>query len=392
MKKVDLIHGGWLNAPNGASSVLRSFYDNKDLFLKNGIDLSFYTLDKPGDKFSSCNVKKSPFKNRMKELFLKSAKWNPIFALISIYLLYIRHCNKLVSLYKKSSNKASVVFIHDIFTAYAYLKYCKKENQRIVLVLHNNGETWNMLKIAYPSVFSSKFRLPFENVEKMIFQKVDKIGFVSQTSLNVFVNQYPQLKSKAFFIYNGIVNRNIIHNESEKDFKYNLCCVGTLSDRKGQLRLIQAFLRLPKNLQNDIHITLVGDGPIKFQIMELVQKNNLQEHVLLTGTRNDVDEILVKNDLFILPSNDEGLPISILEAMRAGLPIISTKIAGIPELVIDAYNGMLILPDVDSIYRALAILPSLDLKTMGANSRKLFQEKFTIDTMINNYSSIFAVL
>lgn len=385
--KVDLIHGGWLNAPNGASSVLRSFFNNRDLFLKNGIDITFYTLDRPGDKFSSSNVSSSTLGNKFKKSFIKMAKHNSIAAIICVYLLYMRHCKKLLKQYNRVLDKANVVFIHDIFTAYAYLKYCKKETQKIVLVLHNNGETWNMLKISYPSLFTSIFRVFFEKIEEKILQRVDKIGFVAQNSLDVFVAQHLNFKSKTFFIYNGIENKKNIPSRSRiSGYAYNLCCVGTLSDRKGQMRLIQAFLKLPVKLQKDVHITLVGDGPIKSQIQDLVDRNGLHDQVLLTGTRSDVDNILKDNNVYILPSNDEGLPISIIEAMRSGLPIISTKIAGIPELVIDGYNGILISPEIDSIYHALTMLPRLDLKVMGENSRNLFEEKFTIQSMIDNYS------
>ena len=76
-RKVDLIHGGWLNAPNGASSVLKSFYVNRKLFLQYGIDISFYTLDKPGDKFDISNCPyRSSFRNKIKSMLIKSSRSN----------------------------------------------------------------------------------------------------------------------------------------------------------------------------------------------------------------------------------------------------------------------------------------------------------------------------
>ena len=393
-RKVDLIHGGWLNAPNGASSVLKSFYVNRKLFLQYGIDVSFYTLDKPGDKFDISNCPHcSSFRNKIKNMLIKSSRTNAFISLIYIYMLYIRHCNKIVKKYRKCKHRAKIVFIHDIFTAYSYLKYCTKSDFKLVLVLHNNGQTWNMLKIAYPAIFKSHLASIFDRLEKKVLNRADKIGFVSESSRNVFIKSHPEFVEKTFFIYNGIENSPKKELQSPfSNYKYRLCCVGTLSERKGQARLIQALANLPIEEQKNIHITLVGDGELRKQIDNIIKKFHLHNNVLILGRRNDVDKILCQNNIFILPSNDEGLPIAIIEAMRAGLPIISTPIAGIPELVTNGYNGVLINPDVNSISAILSSLSKLNLEVMGSNSRKQFESKFTIDSMIRNYSYLFKEL
>lgn len=392
--RVDLIHGGWLNAPNGASAVLKSFYTNKKMFLQNGIDISFYTLDKPGDKFAATEtIGRSTFRCRIKKAFTKWSRCNALMGLINVYLLYVRHGNSIMKAYRKSNQKAGIVFIHDIFTAYSYLRYCKGNSQKMVLVLHNNGETWNMLKIAYPAIFRSHFAsILFDKIEKKVLNRADKIGFVSEASRNVFVKNHCECEEKTFFIYNGIENnvqRDLQVQSQFSDFEYRLCCVGTLSERKGQARLIQALANLPLEKRKKIHITLVGDGDLKQLIGNIIKQYNLQNNVSMLGRRNDVDEILSSHNIFILPSNDEGLPIAIIEAMRAGMPIISTPIAGIPELVINGYNGVLVNYDVDSISLMLSSLSILNLEVMGINSRRLFESKFTIDVMIHNYSSLF---
>lgn len=395
--RVDLIHGGWLNAPNGASAVLKSFYTNKKMFLQYGIDMSFYTLDRPGDKFAATEtVNRSTFRSKIRNAFTKLSRGNAFIGLISVYLLYVRHGNLIIKTYKKSKQKAGIVFLHDVFTAYSYLKYCKGNNQIMVLVLHNNGETWNMLKIAFPAIFRSYFAsIIFDKIEKKVLNRADKIGFVSEASRNVFVKNHCEFEEKAFFIYNGIENTALKddHIQSQfSDFEYRLCCVGTLSERKGQARLVQAFANLPVEKRNKIHITLVGDGDLRELIENIIKQYNLQNNVSMLGRRNDVDKILSQNNIFILPSNDEGLPIAIIEAMRAGMPIISTPIAGIPELVINGYNGVLVNYDVDSISSVLSSLSNLNMEVMGINSRRLFEAKFAINAMIHNYSSLFKKL
>ena len=84
-------------------------------------------------------------------------------------------------------------------------------------------------------------------------------------------------------------------------------------------------------------------------------------------------------------SNNEGLPISIIEAMRAGLPVISTNVSGIPEQIEPLYNGLLIEPSVDELVKVLNNLPQYDWKSMGENSRKRFEKEFTFKQMMNSY-------
>ena len=85
----------------------------------------------------------------------------------------------------------------------------------------------------------------------------------------------------------------------------------------------------------------------------------------------------VNSDLFILPSITEGFPIAILEAMRVGLPIVSTNVAGIPEMINDGDTGLIIEPSVDGVFGFLSNFEKYDWKKMGENSHDLFLEKFT---------------
>ena len=87
-------------------------------------------------------------------------------------------------------------------------------------------------------------------------------------------------------------------------------------------------------------------------------------------------------------SNNEGLPISILEAMRAGLPVISTRVSGIPEEV-DERNGILVYPDVNQLVLVLNHLPEHDWDELGKNSRKRFENEFTFEIMRKKYADLF---
>ena len=297
---------------------------------------------------------------------------------------------KIVRDYSRLEVKGEIVFVHDIFTAYYFAKYSRgyESKQKILLVLHNNGETWNMINIYYPKLLKSVFKFIFNKIENDAIDAATKVGLVSKACKDKFDETHPLYSHKSFFVYNGIQDLSNTLTEKSDSYKYCLCCIGTLSDRKGQLRLIQAFTELPSHIMKDIRITLVGDGVIRPEIEKIIKENKLERQVEIYIGRKDVDTFLRSSNIYILPSNDEGLPISIIEAMRASLGVISTNIAGIPELVEDNKNGLLITPEVSSIKDALMSLSMYDWEEYGRHSRAKYEEQFTIKAMIDNYSSI----
>ncbi len=122
-----------------------------------------------------------------------------------------------------------------------------------------------------------------------------------------------------------------------------LVCVGRLSEQKGQLLLIQAARLLA---DQDIHVqfVLVGDGELRPQLEALIETYNLRESIQITGwaTGAEVKEQLLAARALILPSFAEGLPVVIMEALALSRPVVSTYVAGIPELVIPGTCGWLV--------------------------------------------------
>ena len=121
--------------------------------------------------------------------------------------------------------------------------------------------------------------------------------------------------------------------------------------------------------------------------------NNMEEQVTFTGAvpNHNVYKHLAGADVFVLLSQNEGLPISIIEAMRAGLAIVSTNVSGIPELV--AYdNGILIEPSAEAFASVLSNPNTYDWKKMGVNSRLAFENKFTFERMRNDYVQMISSL
>jgi colanic acid/amylovoran biosynthesis glycosyltransferase len=123
----------------------------------------------------------------------------------------------------------------------------------------------------------------------------------------------------------------------------HLVCVGRLCEQKGQLLLVEAVRRLV-NEGVACRLTLVGDGEMRAAIESQIRQHQLESHIILTGnaTGDEVRKQLLNARALVLPSFGEGLPVAIMEALCLGRPVVTTYIAGIPELVQPGRNGWLV--------------------------------------------------
>lgn len=153
-------------------------------------------------------------------------------------------------------------------------------------------------------------------------------------------------------------------------------CVGRLSPQKGQLVLVDAFAQLLDE-GHQAHLIFVGDGELRDMIEERIQDHNVESHVTITGyvSEAEVRSHISTSRAMVLPSFAEGLPMVIMEAFAVGRPVISTYIAGIPELVVPEKNGWLVAAGnvrdlVDALRDALQTSPET-LTTMASHGRDL---------------------
>jgi len=124
-----------------------------------------------------------------------------------------------------------------------------------------------------------------------------------------------------------------------------LICVGRLSPEKGQTGLLHAFAAL-HGRHPEISLRLVGDGPDRALLATLVQELGLDGVVSFAGRLPEIETLteIARSDMLILPSFMEGLPIVLMEAMALGVPVVASRVAGIPELVTDGATGLLFAP------------------------------------------------
>ena len=154
-----------------------------------------------------------------------------------------------------------------------------------------------------------------------------------------------------------------------------LVCVGRLCEQKGQLLLMQAAAKL-RDLGERFELILVGDGDMRPEVESLIRQHRLEGMVTITGwaSGEEVRSYLVGARAMILPSFAEGLPVVIMEALALGRPVVSTYIAGIPELVVPGESGWLIpAGSVDALVEAMREVlqtPTPRLEELGREGRR----------------------
>ncbi|WP_404309363.1 GT4 family glycosyltransferase PelF [Neorhodopirellula lusitana] len=167
--------------------------------------------------------------------------------------------------------------------------------------------------------------------------------------------------------------------------------VARLSAEKDVPTLIRA-MELAIRSAEALKLRIIGDGPERASLENLVQSLGLQNAVEFMGQRNDVAALLAEASVFVLPSLSEGISLTLLEAMARGLPVVSTDVGGTPEVVIDGGTGFLVpAGDVASMADALVELHQNAgaAVEMGRQGRKRVEQHFTIQRMVRDYERLY---
>ena len=150
---------------------------------------------------------------------------------------------------------------------------------------------------------------------------------------------YPKLGDRLVTIYNGVRIENYISKKDQPNIDVmNIICVANLTPVKNHRLLLTSFKNVI-DINHNLHLTLVGDGPLKDDLIKMVSELGLEEYVTFTGSVKNPVTFLKVADVFVLSSHFEGMPLSVVEAMAAGLPIVAPKVGGLIEMVDE--NGIL---------------------------------------------------
>ena len=170
-----------------------------------------------------------------------------------------------------------------------------------------------------------------------------------------------------------------------------LITVAVLRPQKGIQFMIRALPAVLASHPNTYYL-IVGDGSHHAALLEEVHKVGLNERVIFAGMRKDIPRLLAASDVFVLPTLTEALPTVLAEAMAAKLPIIASRVGGIPEMVIDGQNGCLVqTEDLDDLVSACSqLLGNAEIRTaMSAAGWQTVDQKFNIERQVDKLEEFY---
>lgn len=227
---------------------------------------------------------------------------------------------------------------------------------------------YKFLKVK-PVAISSMIRESFQKVYKWSGENIPLIN--NGIDLNKCISKVHELDSSKHI--------KIIH-------------IGSFKEAKNHLGLIDSFNIVHKKNANTI-LELIGNGQLEADVRKRVNELGLANYVVFLGVKEDVFSYLSESDIFVLPSLWEGMPISLIEAMGTALPIVATKVGGIPDMIEDRVNGLLVNIDVNEIAQAmLELADSYELrKQLGENAQKS-SEQYSARNMTLKYLKLYCDL
>lgn len=232
-----------------------------------------------------------------------------------------------------------------------------------------------------------------EQYFRCVLPLTDQVVHVSDHCRRTLSPRLRGRQDKHSVILNGISLEPFMNQRAQPG--HNFPClrfgtVGRMVPVKAHSILIKSFrLVLEKLPTAELHI--VGGGPLINELQAQTDKLGLARQVQVKGPSNDISSVLSTWDIFVLPSLNEGLPLVVLEAMAAGLPIVATRVGGVPEVAQEGTVAWYCEPD-DPIALANMLLTAAlsgELVTRGTAAREIAMEKFGIFTMYQHYDQLF---
>lgn len=372
MTKIKILQIATVSSWGGAPQVVFDLVKNLDKN-KFSVELACGT-GKGWEKMKETGVKIYPLPNMRREI-------DPIRDLKTIWTIYriikkgnynIVHCH---------STKAGLV---------GRIAAKLAGTKRIYFTVHGWGFYNSEYKWAQKMLVS---------LEKIIARMTSKIICVSRNDLDEGIKNKITQKDRMGVIYNGIDFKNYVDRQGSRQIfglEESVIVFGfvaRLANQKNPQLFLKAAEKIVKKCDN-ANFIIIGDGPLMAECRKLSSEMNLDNKIKFLGELPNVKakQLMSGFDVFVLSSRFEGLPLTVIEAMFAGLPIIAGNVGGIPELISDSKNGFLVnAGSVDELVQKMEYFienPDQAI-SMGREGKKIAQEKFTLEKMVANYQNLY---
>ncbi|WPF87159.1 glycosyltransferase family 4 protein [Cyanobacterium aponinum AL20118] len=392
---------------NQYPKVSHSFIRREIIALESlGVTIKRFSVRKIGDELVDDEDKKELLKTRfILELGIKGL----LFYLLRVILFQpLNFIKALILTFKIGYRSERGVMINLIYLVEAcVLSFWLKQEQIRHIHAHfgTNSTTVAMLTSLLGNIsYSFTIHGPEE------FDKPDATALsekIKRATFVVTISNYGKSQVYRWCEYQDWQKVHVIHCGLDEKFiqaeitpipsENNLVCVGRLCPQKGQLLLLDAIARL-KQKRIICQLTLVGDGELRQEIEKLAEKLHIKSQINITGWASSEEVKMKINEakLMVIPSFAEGLPVVIMESFALGRPVISTYVAGIPELVVENESGWLCFAgDVESLTekleKALSLSPE-KLNQIGIISKKKVKYNHDIEIEAKKLKNLFEIV
>ncbi|MBI2121709.1 MAG: glycosyltransferase family 4 protein [Candidatus Sungbacteria bacterium] len=272
--------------------------------------------------------------------------------------------------------------------------------------------TNNWLLITIFTAHGWGFNEPRAHWQKFLIRIASRTAALFQDKIVVINNaDYDAVRSfipphKLSLIHNGIRRpeflprreaRKFLEEKIGRPLPSDTLTIGTIAEltkNKGLIYLIDAVNQIKtKNKRQKTKVIIIGEGEDRKMLEEKIKICNLQDTIFITGFIPDAEKYLTAFDIFVLPSLKEGLPYTLLEAMAAGLPAIATRVGGIPDIIQNNENGLMVPPsDPQALSTALKTLieNTVIRARLGKQANRTVKTKFTLNAMIEKTISLYS--
>jgi glycosyltransferase involved in cell wall biosynthesis len=240
------------------------------------------------------------------------------------------------------------------------------------MILHAHGAEFH--------TFHAQLKPPLQKFLNWILQKTTYLIVLSESWRKFYISHCQIPEHKVVVLHNPVdFPQNLPTKNQDEQFK--LLFLGKINQRKGIYDLLQAIALIKAELSHKIKLIIAGSGEID-ETLHLAQQLGIRDQIDFYGwvNREQRNQLLAQADLFLLPSYNEGLPMALLEAMSWALPVITTPVGGIGEVIIHSETGWLVEPgDNQQIKTAIeSLLENLDLREKISQSARNKVAAFSI--------------
>jgi len=270
-------------------------------------------------------------------------------------------------------------------------------------IVHTHRYT---MQYAYPAALLAGVKPCVHTVHNMAKQEVNlprrlfasllyKTGKVTPIGISPLVQksisrEYGLSCNKIPMIYNGIdLNQCFLKSDYSTNGIFQFVHVGRFSYQKNHMMMIQA-MNILKEKGINCHMNFVGDGELMNDCKKTVGDLGLNRNITFWGIQDDVHSILYASDCFVLPSRYEGMPVSLIEAMGTGLPVIVTNVGGMPDMIENDISGLIVDSSVSELTNAMIkIINDVSYREQLGKNAKVKSNAYSSEKMADEYIKVY---